>query len=66
LGDGGESGECGVMQFLGDYMKAIDLLALVAVVGIGAATLSRTGFVPLFCAAVVVAVWGATRIFGFP
>ncbi len=52
------------MQFINDYMKAIDLLALVAVVGIGAATFSRTGFVALLCAAVVIAIWGATRIFG--
>jgi hypothetical protein len=54
-----------VLQFLSDYMKAIDLLALVAVIGIGAAALSRTGFVPILCAAVVTAIWGATRIFGF-
>lgn len=52
------------MQFINDYLKAIDLLALVAVVGIGVASFVRSGFVALLVAAIVVAIWGASRIFG--
>ena len=52
------------MQFINDYLKAIDLIALVAVVGIAAATFIRSGFVALLIAAVVIAIWGASRIFG--
>jgi hypothetical protein len=50
---------------MSDYLKAIDLLALVAVVGIAVASFSRTGFAALLCGAVVVAIWGAIRVFGF-
>jgi hypothetical protein len=53
------------MNFIADYMKAIDILALVAVVAIGAASFSRTGVIWLLGTAVVVAVWGASRIFGW-
>jgi hypothetical protein len=53
------------MNFIAEYMKAIDLLALVAVVAIGAASFSRTGVVWLLGTALVVAVWGASRIFGW-
>jgi hypothetical protein len=49
-----------VQQFLSDYFKAIDLLA---VAGIAAASFKNTGRVGLVCAAIVVAVWGALRIF---
>ncbi len=52
------------MQFFNDYMKAIDLIALVAVVGIAAASFSRSGSVALLVAAIVIAIWGASRIFG--
>ena len=52
------------MQFLNDYMKAIDLIALVSVIGIAAVAVSRSGFIPLLVAAVVIAIWGANRIFG--
>jgi hypothetical protein len=53
------------VQFINDYLKAIDLLALVAVVGIAAASFSRTNFFGLLCAAIVIGIWGASRIFGF-
>jgi hypothetical protein len=53
------------VQFINDYLKAIDLIALVAVVGIAAASVSRNGFVALLIAAIVIAIWGASRIFGF-
>lgn len=52
------------VQFLNDYMKAIDLIALVSVIGIAAVAVSRSGFIPLLVAAVVIAIWGANRIFG--
>lgn len=52
------------MQFISDYLKAIDLLALFAVMGIAAATFSRTGFVAILCGAVVVAIWGTIRVLG--
>jgi hypothetical protein len=53
------------MTFIADYMKAIDILALVAVVAIGAASFSRTGVVWLLGTAIVLAVWCASRIFGW-
>lgn len=52
------------MQFINDYMKAIDLIALVAVLGIAGVAVSRSGFIPLLVAAIVIAIWGANRIFG--
>lgn len=52
------------VQFINDYLKAIDLIALVAVIGIATASFIRSGFVALLIAAIVVAVWGASRIFG--
>jgi hypothetical protein len=52
------------MQFVSDYMKAIDFVALAALVVIAAASLSRGGTVWLLVAAIVVAIWGASRLFG--
>lgn len=52
------------MQFINDYLKAIDVLALVAVVGIAVASFSRIGSAALLCGAAVVAIWGAIRVFG--
>jgi hypothetical protein len=54
-----------IMNFIADYMKAIDILALVAVVAIGAASFARTGVVWLLGTAIVLAVWCASRIFGW-
>ncbi len=53
------------MNFIADYMKAIDILALVAIVAIGAASLYRTGVIWLLGTAIVIAIWGASRIFGW-
>ena len=53
------------MNFIADYMKAIDILAVVAVIAIGAASFSRTGVVWLLGTAIVLAVWCASRIFGW-
>ena len=51
------------MQFVSDYMKAIDFIALAALVLIAAASLYRSGTIWLFVAAIVVAIWGASRLF---
>jgi len=53
-----------LMQFVSDYMKAIDFIALAALVAIAAASLYRAGTIWLFIAAIVVAIWGASRLFG--
>ena len=53
------------MQFVADYLKAIDFIALAALVVIGAAAFYRQGTIWFLIAAVVVAVWGASRLFGF-
>lgn len=50
--------------FVSDYMKAIDFVALAALVVIAAASLSRGGTIWLLIAAIVVAIWGASRLFG--
>jgi len=52
------------VQFINDYLKAIDLLALAAVVGIAVASFSRTKSLGLLGAAIVVAIWAASRLFG--
>ncbi len=53
------------MNFIADYMKAIDILALVAVVAIGVASFARTGVVWLLGTAIVLAVWAGSRMFGW-
>jgi hypothetical protein len=52
------------MQFVSDYLKAINVVALAALVLIAAASVLRQGTIWLLIAAVVIAVWGASRIFG--
>ena len=52
------------MQFVSDYMKGLDFVALAALVVIAAASLSRGGTIWLLIAAIVVAIWGASRLFG--
>src|SRR5499433_3843973 len=49
------SGEC--------RMKAIDFIALAALVIIAAASFYRRGTIWLLIAAIVVAIWGASRLF---
>src|SRR5262245_18119988 len=56
--------ERNLMQFVSDYMKAIDFIALAALVVIAAASLYRGGTIWLLVAAIVVALWGASRLFG--
>jgi hypothetical protein len=45
-------------------MKAIDFMALAALVVIAAASFYRRGTIWLLIAAIVVAIWGAIRLFG--
>jgi hypothetical protein len=52
------------MQFVSDYMKAIDFIALAALVVLAVASIYRGGTVWLLVAAIVVASWGASRLFG--
>jgi hypothetical protein len=52
------------VQFVSDYMKAIDFMALAALVVIAAASFYRRGTIWLLIAAIVVAIWGAIRLFG--
>jgi hypothetical protein len=52
------------VQFVSDYMKAIDFVALAALVVIAAASLYRGGTIWLLIAAIVIAIWGAGRLFG--
>jgi hypothetical protein len=52
------------MQFVSDYMKAIDFIALAALVVIAAASFYRRGTIWLMIAGIVVAIWGASRLFG--
>jgi hypothetical protein len=56
--------ERNLMQFVSDYMKAIDFIALAALVVIAGASLYRAGTVWLLIAAIVVAIWGGSRLFG--
>ena len=54
--------ERNLMQFVSDYMKAIDFIALAALIVIAAASLFRGGTILLLVAAMVVAIWGASRL----
>ena len=53
-------------QFLLDYFKAIDLLALAALAALACAALFRSGSIWLFISGILVAVWGALRVLGGP
>jgi hypothetical protein len=53
------------MQFVRDYIKVIDLIALAALVVIAAASFYRRDIIWLLIAAIAVAIWGANRLFGF-
>jgi hypothetical protein len=54
------------MRFFIDYFKLIDLLALAALAALACAALVRNGSVWLFLAAILVAMWGALRVIGWP
>src|SRR5215510_12678292 len=56
--------ERNLMQFVSDYMKAIDFIALAALIVIAAASFYRRGTIWLMIAAIVVAIWGASRLLG--
>jgi hypothetical protein len=62
--DHSDATERNLMQFVSDYMKAIDFIALAALVVIAAASLYRAGTIWLLIAAIVVAIWGGSRLFG--
>jgi hypothetical protein len=49
------------MNFIIEYFKLIDLLALAALAALACAALVRNGSVWLFVAIILVAVWGAVR-----
>jgi len=53
------------MDFIVEYFKLIDLLALAALAALACAALVRSGSVWLFVAGILVAVWGAVRVLGF-
>ena len=55
-----------MMNFFVEYFKLIDLLALAALAALACAALVRTGSVWLFVAGILVAIWGAMRIMGWP
>ena len=54
------------MNFLVDYLKLIDLLALAALAALACTALVRNRSVWLFVAGILVAIWGAMRIMGWP
>jgi hypothetical protein len=54
------------MNFIAEYFKLIDLLALAALAALACAALVRNGNVWLFVAGILVAIWGAVRALGFP
>jgi hypothetical protein len=54
------------MNFLVEYFKLIDLLALAALAALACAALVRTRSVWLFVAGILVAIWGAMRTMGWP
>jgi hypothetical protein len=52
------------MNFIVEYFKLIDLLALAALAALACAALVRNGSVWLYVAGILVAVWGAVRVMG--
>jgi len=54
------------MKFFVDYFKLIDLLALAALAALACAALVRNRSVWLFVAGILVAIWGAMGVMGWP
>jgi hypothetical protein len=54
------------MTFFIEYFKLIDLLALAALAALACAALVRNGNVWLFVAGILVVIWGAMRVIGWP
>ena len=52
------------MDFIVEYFKLIDLLALAALAALACAALIEKGSVWLFVAGILVAIWGAVRVMG--
>jgi Ni/Fe-hydrogenase subunit HybB-like protein len=54
------------VNFFIEYFKLIDLLALAALAALACAALVRNGSAWLFLAGILVAIWGAMRVTGWP
>jgi hypothetical protein len=54
------------MSVVIEYFKLIDLLALLALAVLAFAALRRTGSVSLFVSGILIAIWGAMRLLGWP
>jgi hypothetical protein len=54
------------MSVVVEYFKIIDLLALLALAVLAFAALRRNGSVWLFVSGVLIVIWGAMRILGWP
>jgi hypothetical protein len=54
------------MDFFIEYFKLIDLLALAALAALACAALVRNGSVRPFVAGILLVVWGAVRVMGWP
>jgi hypothetical protein len=54
------------MSVLVEYFKLIDLLALLALAVLAFAGLRRNGSVWLFVSGILIVIWGAMRILGWP
>lgn len=52
------------MDFLSDYFRAIDVIALVAVIALAVAAFVRSESLWMGLLLVVVALWAASRVFG--
>ena len=55
-----------LMNFFVEYFKLIDLLALAALAALACAAFIRNRSVWLFVAGILVVIWGAMRITGWP
>lgn len=65
-GHTGPHGKVSMRNFLIDYFKLIDLLALAALAALACAALVRSGSVWLFVAGILAATWGTMRVLGWP
>jgi len=52
------------IQFLSDYLKAIDILALVALVALAGVAIYRQGNLFIAVLGVLAIIWAACRMFG--
>ena len=54
------------MNLFMEYFKLIDLLAIAALAALACTAVVRNGSVWLFIAGILVALWGAMRVMGWP